>query len=308
MATMARNHVTHYEATEITKEVFREEGKRYSTVLATPPPTHPSKVNKTLPHVKPIQHAIANSESVAITAKPPIISAEQPIISAEQPIISAEQPIITAEQPNISAEQPIISAEQHNISAEQPNTSAESPIIRADPPIISAEPSVQDSNIPSKEKYDISKTSDAFETTKSEASKQSNSDRNHKAGQLPKSQVIEIEVHSSQRGSEFEEKGKLPLKSNIPTPKLTKTPTPTSDKEAGKSGAWPKNPNRQLQKSEGAESTSRSNLESVDRRHTRQQSNESKRKRGKETTTPTSQIKVIRIERSDYDHPPRFNH
>ena len=45
----------------------------------------------------------------------------------------------------------------------------------------------------------------------------------------------------------------------------------------------------------------------VHSRHTRQQSNESKRKRGKETTTPTNQIKVIRTERSDYDHPPRFN-
>merc|ERR1719452_87398 len=180
------------------------------------------------------------------------------------------------------------------------------PIIRADPPIISAEPSVQDSNLHSKEKYDISKTSDAFETTKSEASKKSNSDSNHKAGQLPKSQMVEIEVHSSQRGSKFEEKGKLPLQSNIPTPKLTKSPIPTSDKEAGKSGAMVKNPNRPLQKSEGAESTSRSRGGSVHSRHLRQQSNDSKRKRGKKTTTPTSQIKVIRTERSD-DHPSRFN-
>ena len=118
--------------------------------------------------------------------------------------------------------------------------------------------------------------------------------------------MIEIEVHSSQRGSKFEEKGKLPLKSNIPTPKLTKTSIPTSDKEAGKSGAMVKNPNRPLQKSDGAESTSRSRGGSVHSRHFRQQSNE-KRKRGKETTTPTSQIKVIRTDRSDDDHPSRFN-
>merc|ERR1712105_250445 len=127
-----------------------------------------------------------------------------------------------------------------------------------------------------KEKDDISKTSDAVETPKSKASKNSNSDGKNKAGKLPKSLEVEIEVHSSQRGSKFEEKGKSPLKSNIPTPKLPKTPNPKSDKEAGKGGAVEKDPNRPLKRPEGAESTSRSRGGSVHDRHFRQPNNEKK--------------------------------
>ena len=200
----------------------------------------------------------------------------------------------------------MIRTEQHDISAEQPNTSAELPIIRVDPTIISAESSVQDSNLPSKEKDDISKTSDAVETAKSKASKKTNTDSKHKAEKLPKSPEAEIEVHSSQRGSKFEEKWKLPVKPSVPTPKLTKTSIPTSDKEVGKGGVKVKNPDRPLQKSDGAESPPRYRRGSVHERPYRQQSSE-RRKRGRETTTTTSQIKVIKTDRADDDHPLRFN-